>query len=142
MLACSALTLIGLFIASHRRPAGPVNVALRNRLVGSWAGENGVVLEFRSDGTATSRSTVRKREDLYFDWTVSNSELAVFQSSSRSRSVGWMVNRHVFNRPTDRYDVKEVMPNQIELVDITSSKPLRLMKLDDAQSGVSPPAKP
>jgi len=135
ILALSALALIGLFIASHRRPTGPVNIALRNGLVGTWVGEHGTVLEFRSDGTAISRSTVRKREAVLLDWTASGNELSFFTGNQNR------INRYVFNQPAASEEIVEITPDRLELID--RSRPgkvvhLRFKRMDDSQQETAP----
>ncbi len=111
LLACSAIVLIGLFIASRRRPSGPVNVALRNSLVGTWVGEHGTTLEFRADGTATSYSKFKNVKPTPLDWNVSGKELAVYTYSQNR------INRYVFNQPDVCEEIAEVTPDRLELID-------------------------
>ncbi|MCI0676141.1 MAG: hypothetical protein L0Y42_10255 [Phycisphaerales bacterium] len=137
LLACSALALIGLFIANHRRPSGPVNVVLRNSLVGNWVGEHGVTLEFRADGTATSHSKNGGLTSLV--WRVSGEELAVYTDTQNR------INRYVFNQPDVCEEIAEVTADRLELID--RSRPgkimhLRFTKKDDAEIVTSSPAKP
>lgn len=137
LVTLSALALMGLFIASVRRPAGPINIALRNSLVGTWAGENGVVLEFRADGTATSRSKKSVRAPQYFDWAVSGSELAIFDRSDHP-SIGWTINRYVLARPNDTYEVQQTTLDQFELLGKVRGDRLRFKKLKDSEPEIAP----
>jgi hypothetical protein len=119
LLACSAMALIGLFIASHRRPSGPVNAALHNSLVGTWVGEHGVTLEFRADGTATSYSKNGGLRSLA--WSVSGKELAVYTDKQNR------INRYVFNQPSVCEEIAEITADRLELID--RSRPGKVVRL-------------
>ena len=139
LLALAALALIGLFIASHRRPVGPVNVALRNSLIGAWVGEHGTILEFRSDGTAISHSRFKNVEATRLVWTVSGKELAVYADTQNR------INRYVFNQPAACEEIVEITPDRLELID--RSRPgkvvhLRFKKTDNSQPRIAPQPKP
>jgi hypothetical protein len=111
LIALAALALVGLFIANHRRPSGPVNVALRNKLVGTWVGDHGTILVFQSDGTAISRSAKGDRQPMSLTWTVSGNELAIFTDTQNR------INRFVFNQPVACQEIVEIAPDRLELID-------------------------
>lgn len=128
-VSLAAVALIGLWIASHRRPSGPVNVVLRNQLVGTWVGEHAVILELRADGSATSRSKVTKTEPQHLEWTVSGNELTVFTATQNR------IDRYILNRPVASEEIVEITPDRLDLVDrSTPGKVVRLRykKLDGA----------
>ena len=137
LLALSAIVLVGLLIGNSRRFA-PRNVALRDSLIGTWAGDHGVILHFRADGTARSRSLRHPSPDFsYFEWTVTGKHLEAFYGS-RQHTLRWTINRYVIGRPSSRYKVQFLAPDQFPLTDAQTERTLRFTKTSDADLEEAP----
>jgi Tfp pilus assembly protein PilN len=135
LVGFAAVTLVGLTIASHRRPSGPVNVALRSQLIGTWAGDHGVVLEFKSDGTGSSRTTAGRGAVSHWIWTVTDNELTVYLDSQNR------INRYVFNQPASSQEIADITNDKLELVDRSLRGKvfhMRFKKKNDAAQGSAP----
>jgi len=92
---------------SRRNPAGS--------LVGIWVGEQGNLIDIRSDGTGRARSDVNDTDVGYFEWTLDSGEFAIYQYAAKY-NLGWFVRRAMMDdTPTTRFDVIEVTPTGLKL---------------------------
>ncbi len=89
-----------------------------------------MTLEFRSDGTGTSRS---QRQETSFAWTVSGNELLIFTATQNR------INRYVFNRPTVCEEVAVITPDRIELRETRLGKVVRTEINRSPASGATSP---
>lgn len=127
LIAVSAVALVVLLISSHRRPSGPVNVALQNRLLGTWEGDHGTTVEFRSDGTGSSRTTAGRGAVSHWTWTVTDNELSVCLDTQ--------------NRIASSQGIADITNDKLELVDRSPRGKvfhMRFMKTKDAAQGSAP----
>jgi hypothetical protein len=108
-----------------------------NKLVGTWVGDHGVILQFRPDGTARSRSNSSDPAASYFEWKATIEELQVFQGS-RQHSLGWTVNRYVIGNPSSRFEIRELTPDGFQLFDTSSGKLLQFEKTRDSMLETAP----
>src|SRR5262245_45457970 len=128
LLACSAIALFALFIA-HQRRFATGDPVLSSKLVGTWVGEHGVILQFRPDGSARSRSNASDQVVTYFEWRAATKELEAFQGPP-PHSLRWAVNRY-FGKPSSRFEVQEISPDGFQLLDTSSGKLLQFEKTSD-----------
>ena len=112
------------------------DLALRRKLVGTWVGELGNVMNFRSDGTARSRSADSTGVD-FLEWTTSQNELRIFQGT-RKRKYQAMFGRYVLGQSSFRFEILETSDDQIELLDYTTGSRFKLNKTSDSQVEDSP----
>jgi hypothetical protein len=126
-IACSTLALVGLYIARPAMFVSATSTAQRSKLVGTWVSDHGVVLDLRADGTATSQSTVKQREALRFDWSVSDNSLEIYQFA-RERNVSWAINYYVRARPTSSMEIRKSTTDALELYDARTGKTLRFRR--------------
>ncbi len=104
--------------------------ALRRKLVGTWAGETGNILRFRSDGTARSRSGDSSGEEI-FDWTTRQNELRIFTGTARKRTYQAIISRYVLGQSSFRFEILETSDDQILLLDYTTGERVKLNKTSD-----------
>jgi hypothetical protein len=132
ILACSALALIGLFVAYPQSFVSAGTAAARSRFVGTWVGGHGVILQFRPDGTARSRWNAADQDVTYFEWDATERELIILQGSRQS-SLRRSIYRLVTGRGAiDRYEVLATAPDQLEIRDARSGKRFQFTRTDDA----------
>ena len=136
LVACSAIALFCLFIA-HQRRFAMGNPVLGNKLVGTWVGEHGVILQLRPDGTARSRSNASDPAVAYFEWRAAVKELEVYQLP-RQHNLRWAINRYVTGTPSSRFEVRELTPDAFQLLDTKSGKLLQFDKTSDTMLESAP----
>ena len=112
------------------------DLALRRKLVGTWVGETGNVVNFRSDGTARSRSA-DSTVDEFLEWTTSKNELRIFQGT-RKRKYSAMFGRYVLGQSSYRFEILETSDDQIELLDYSTGSRFKLSKTSDSLVEDSP----
>jgi hypothetical protein len=132
--------LSGLFFATQgsRLPARS-NRSSAATLVGTWKGDIGNVLNFRSDGTARWRSS-SGGETGYLEWTLESNELIIYQFSSRNSISAWYVRAQratVGTTPTDRYHVMEISPTRLKLRS-TRGNVVSFVSAEDAELEAAP----
>ena len=111
------------------------DLALRGKLVGTWATEIGV-MNIRSDGTARSRFADSTGVEV-FEWTTSQNELRIF-SGTRKRKYWRMFGRYILGQSSFRFEILETSENQIELHDYAVGNRFKLNKTSDALLEDSP----
>ncbi len=112
------------------------DLALRRKLVGTWVGELGNVINFRSDRTALARFS--DSMDLEFlEWTTSQNELRIFQGT-RKRKYRMMISRYVLGQSSYRFEILETSDDQIELLDYSTGSRFKLNKTSDSLVEDSP----
>jgi len=110
-------------------------VALQNRLLGTWEGDHGTTVEFRSDGTGSSRTTAGRGAVSHWTWTVTDNELSVYLDTQNR------INRYVFNQPASSQEIADITNDKLELVDRSPRGKvfhMRFMKTKDAAQGSAP----
>lgn len=112
------------------------DLALRRKLVGTWVGELGNVINFRSDGTARSRSADSTGVE-YLEWTTSKYELRMFQFT-RKQKYRMMISRYVLGQFSYRFEILETSDDQIELLDYSTGSRFKLNKTSDSLVEDSP----
>jgi hypothetical protein len=137
ILVGSAVALLCLFIAAPARFVSPATAASRSRFVGTWAGEHGLNLQFRADGTARPRSDKRPRQVNYFEWEVSESDLQVFPDS-RDRHLNRLINRYVTGGTASHYEIVEITPDRLVVRDREIGNRLEFIRINDAALEAAP----
>ena len=112
------------------------DLALRRKLVGTWVGEIGNVINFRSDRTARSRFS-DSTEVEYLEWTTSQNELRMFQWT-RKQKYRMMISRYVLGQSSYRFEILETSDDQIELLDYSTGSRFKLNKTSDSLVEDSP----
>ena len=112
------------------------DLALRRKLVGTWAGEFGNVVNFRSDGTVRSRFADSTGVE-FLEWTTSQNELRIFQGM-RKRKYRMMISRYVLGQSSYRFEILETSDDQIELLDYSTGSRFKLNKTSDSLVEDSP----
>ena len=112
------------------------DLALRRKLVGTWVGETGNVINFRSDRTARSRSS-DSTEVEFLEWTTSQNELRIFQFT-RKQKYRRMISRYVLGQSSYRFEILETSDDQIELLDYSIGNRFKLSKTSDSLVEDSP----
>ncbi len=106
------------------------DLALRRKLVGTWAGEFGNVVNFRSDGTVQSRFADSTGVE-FLEWTTSQNELRMFTVTRKRKS--WMlISRYVLGQISYRFEILETTDDQIELLDYSTGSRFKLNKTSDS----------
>ena len=112
------------------------DLALRRKLVGTWAGELGNVINFRSDGTVRSRSVDSTGVE-FLEWTTSQNELRMF-TVTRKRKYWKIISRYVLGQSSYRFEILETSDDQIELLDYSTGSRFKLNKTSDSLLEDSP----
>ena len=112
------------------------DLALRCKLVGTWVGEIGNVINFRSDRTARSRSADSTGVQ-FLEWTTSQNELRMFQFT-RKQKYRMMISRYVLGQSSYRFEILETSDDQIELLDYSTGSRFKLNKTSDSLVEDSP----
>ena len=112
------------------------DLALRRKLVGTWAGELGNVINFRSDGTVRSRSVDSTGVE-FLEWTTSQNELRMF-TVTRKRKYWKIISRYVLGQTSYRFEILATSDDQIELLDYSIGNRFKLNKTSDSLVEDSP----
>jgi hypothetical protein len=129
VIVCSGLGILALYIASPTTFVSASSAAQRNKLIGTWAGDHGVVIVLRADGVGTSESTKQPDKPMQFDWSVSGDYLEIYQFS-RGRSVRYAFNYYVLDRPSSRFTILKSTADEFELDDPIGGTRVRFRRLE------------
>jgi len=92
------------------------NFALQSKLTGTWIGESGNVLNFRSDGSGRVRADDSKSNFDAFEWNASRNELRIF-TGPRKSEIRTMIGRYLFGTAAFRFEIVELSSENIQLRD-------------------------
>jgi len=131
VVAISAVALLALLLAWPETFDSGASTATKRRLVGTWAGANGVTIQLRADGTARSRSAKTQPEISYFEWSASEDEFIVFMGRRETRTRRTIQRLVTGGGTADRYEIVGLTADQLEVRDKASGHRLLFTRTSD-----------